>query len=108
TTCGAAGSMRWRSPGRSRGTIYSGACGPAGTFRSETSCGRSQGKRETQRPATRGVGLITALAERTLIIGGTFPEDSMPVTARLSRQFYETFGDDLANELVEWINPVHL
>ena len=30
----------------------------------------------------------------------------MPVTARLSRKFYETFGDDLANEIVEWFNQV--
>jgi hypothetical protein len=30
----------------------------------------------------------------------------MPVTARLSRWFYETFGDDIANELVDWFNSV--
>ena len=30
----------------------------------------------------------------------------MPVTARLSRKFYETFGDELTNELVEWFNQV--
>ena len=30
----------------------------------------------------------------------------MPVTAKLSRRFYETFGDDIANELVEWFNKV--
>ena len=30
----------------------------------------------------------------------------MPVTAKLSRKFYETFGDDVANELVEWFNQV--
>ncbi len=30
----------------------------------------------------------------------------MPVTAKLSRKFYETFGDDIANELVEWFNQV--
>jgi len=30
----------------------------------------------------------------------------MPVTARLSRKFCETFGDDLANEIVEWFNQV--
>ena len=30
----------------------------------------------------------------------------MPVTAKLSRRFYETFGDDIANELVEWLNQV--
>jgi len=28
------------------------------------------------------------------------------VTARLSRKFYERFGDDLTNELVEWFNQV--
>jgi uncharacterized coiled-coil protein SlyX len=32
----------------------------------------------------------------------------MPVTAKLSRKFYETFGDDIANELVEWFNQVDL
>ena len=30
----------------------------------------------------------------------------MPVTARLSRKFYEKFGDDITNELVEWFNQV--
>ena len=30
----------------------------------------------------------------------------MPVTARLSRKFYEKFGDDITNELVEWFNAV--
>ncbi len=30
----------------------------------------------------------------------------MPVTAKLSRRFYEQFGDDLANELVDWFNAV--
>ncbi len=30
----------------------------------------------------------------------------MPVTAKLSRTFYEKFGDDLTNELVEWFNQV--
>lgn len=30
----------------------------------------------------------------------------MPVTARLSRKFYEKFGDDLTNELVNWMNQV--
>jgi len=28
----------------------------------------------------------------------------MPVTAKLSRKFYEAFGDELTNELVEWFN----
>jgi|ERR1043166_4527233 hypothetical protein len=30
----------------------------------------------------------------------------MPVTVKLSRKFYEAFGDDIANELVEWFNKV--
>src|SRR5213595_438678 len=30
----------------------------------------------------------------------------MPVTAKLSRKFYDTFGDKIANELVEWFNQV--
>ncbi len=30
----------------------------------------------------------------------------MPVTAKLSRQFYDKFGDEIANELVEWFNLV--
>ena len=30
----------------------------------------------------------------------------MPVTAKLSRKFYERFGDELTNELVEWFDQV--
>ena len=30
----------------------------------------------------------------------------MPVTARLSRKFYETFGDEIVNEFVDWFNAV--
>lgn len=30
----------------------------------------------------------------------------MPVTAKLSRRFYDRFGDELTNELVEWLNAV--
>src|SRR5256885_2769392 len=30
----------------------------------------------------------------------------MPVTAKLSRKFYEKFGDEVTNELVEWFNLV--
>ena len=30
----------------------------------------------------------------------------MPVTAKLSRRFYQRFGDELTNELVEWFNQV--
>ena len=30
----------------------------------------------------------------------------MPVTARLSKRFYDRLGEDVANELVEWFNQV--
>lgn len=30
----------------------------------------------------------------------------MPVTARLSKRFYDVLGEDVANELVEWFNMV--
>lgn len=30
----------------------------------------------------------------------------MPVTAKLSRKFYEQFGDDIASEFVDWFNAV--
>jgi ABC-type phosphate transport system auxiliary subunit len=30
----------------------------------------------------------------------------MPVTARLSKKFYERFGDDIANDLVDWFNQM--
>ena len=30
----------------------------------------------------------------------------MPVTAKLSQRFYERFGDELTNELVDWLNSV--
>jgi hypothetical protein len=30
----------------------------------------------------------------------------VPVTAKLSRKFYERLGDDLTNELVDWFNTV--
>jgi hypothetical protein len=30
----------------------------------------------------------------------------VPVTAKLSRKFYEKLGDDVASELVDWFNAV--
>ncbi len=30
----------------------------------------------------------------------------MPVTAKLSKRFYDVLGEDVANELVEWFNAV--
>ena len=32
----------------------------------------------------------------------------MPVTARLSKHFYDVLGEDIANELVDWFNAVDL
>jgi hypothetical protein len=31
---------------------------------------------------------------------------AVPVTAKLSRRFYEAFGDETTNELVDWFNGV--
>ena len=33
-------------------------------------------------------------------------ERLVPVTAKLSRKFYDTFGDEITNEFVEWFNNV--
>jgi len=30
----------------------------------------------------------------------------VPVTARLSKRFYDVLGEDVANELVDWFNAV--
>ena len=30
----------------------------------------------------------------------------MPVTARLSKRFHDQFGDDIAQDLVDWFNQV--
>lgn len=37
------------------------------------------------------------------VIPGRTP---LPVTARLSGRFYERFGDEIANELVDWFNAM--
>ncbi|HVQ46117.1 MAG TPA: hypothetical protein VMS62_04750, partial [Gemmatimonadales bacterium] len=31
---------------------------------------------------------------------------SVPVTAKLSKRFYDVLGEDVANELVDWFNAV--
>jgi len=41
-----------------------------------------------------------------MVVAGRFLRGVVPVTAKLSRRFYETFGDEIANELVEWFNAV--
>src|SRR6266550_6246316 len=38
--------------------------------------------------------------------GWYVPGAHVPVTAKLSRNFYEKFGDAIANELVDWFNMV--
>ncbi len=35
-------------------------------------------------------------------------EHRVPVTAKLSKRFYEVLGEDVANELVDWFNAVDL
>jgi hypothetical protein len=35
-------------------------------------------------------------------------EPRVPVTARLSKRFYDVLGEDVANELVDWFNAVDL
>ena len=32
----------------------------------------------------------------------------MPVTAKLSKRFYDVVGEDIANELMDWFNAVDL
>jgi DNA anti-recombination protein RmuC len=40
-------------------------------------------------------------------MGPSSPDEGRtPVTAKLSRTFYEKFGDEATNELVEWLNAV--
>jgi len=41
-----------------------------------------------------------------LVTGTNQEQGTVPVTAKLSRKFYETFGDEIANELVNWFNEV--
>ena len=51
--------------------------------------------------------LDDGLAPPARKIGTSSPlETSVPVTAKLSKKFYETFGEDVTNELVEWFNSV--
>lgn len=49
---------------------------------------------------------LLAVAERILLWVGIHPGVRVPVTAKLSRKFYERLGDDIANELVDWFNMV--
>jgi hypothetical protein len=40
------------------------------------------------------------------LIEAFFSGALLPVTAKLSRKFYERLGDDIAGELVDWFNAV--
>ena len=46
-----------------------------------------------------------AAKNRTLVTGHG-GEPNLPVTARLSKRFYEVLGEDVATELVNWFNDV--
>lgn len=44
-----------------------------------------------------------------LSLSPTLPhEPHVPVTAKLSKRFYDVLGEDVANELVDWFNAVDL
>src|SRR5262245_6626944 len=53
---------------------------------------------------------MTLLAERIVMMSHRpMPwEPRVPVTAKLSKRFYDVLGEDIANELVEWFNVVDL
>ena len=52
---------------------------------------------------------MTLAAERIVIMSPTHPaEPRVPVTAKLSKRFYDVLGEDVANELVDWFNAVDL
>jgi hypothetical protein len=52
---------------------------------------------------------MTLSAERIVILSPTpAAEPPVPVTAKLSKRFYDVLGEDIANELVEWFNAVDL
>jgi hypothetical protein len=56
-----------------------------------------------------GVELMTLPAERIVVMSPTHAvEPRVPVTAKLSKRFYDALGEDVANELVEWFNAVDL
>jgi len=40
------------------------------------------------------------------VAGNSIRERTMPVTAKLSKLFYDRLGEEIANELVDWFNAV--
>ena len=60
-------------------------------------------------PTTRRLELIRNCAERIVRVSpASALEHRVPVTAKLSKRFYEVLGEDVANELVDWFNAVDL
>jgi hypothetical protein len=52
---------------------------------------------------------MTLPAERIVMLSPTHAaEPRVPVTAKLSKRFYDVLGEDVANDLVEWFNAVDL
>ncbi len=48
-------------------------------------------------------------AERIVMVSPVLSaEIRVPVTARLSKRFYDVLGEDIANDLVDWFNAVDL
>jgi hypothetical protein len=53
--------------------------------------------------------LILRRAERIVTVSpDPALEYRLPVTAKLSKRFYDVLGEDVANELVDWFNAVDL
>jgi hypothetical protein len=53
--------------------------------------------------------LIPRRAERIVTLSAaSVLEYCLPVTAKLSKRFYDVLGEDVANELVDWFNAVDL
>jgi hypothetical protein len=53
--------------------------------------------------------LILGCAERIVTVSpAPALEYCLPVTAKLSKRFYDVLGEDVANELVDWFNAVDL
>src|SRR5687768_8574761 len=52
---------------------------------------------------------MTLAAERIVFVAPVLSaEPRVPVTAKLSKRFYDVLGEDIANELVDWFNAVDL
>src|SRR3954464_13750933 len=67
----------------------------------------SPGPRSVSGPTA--ANLIASLAERMVTMpSAPVLESRLPVTAKLSKRFYDVLGEEIANELVDWFNAVDL